>query len=149
MMTFSRRGEAAVGDFRRRYRKCYRRIVNPTEEIDSLIAKHPDWRGSRLAALRATILEVDPGVIETWKWMGSPVWELNGIICVGNIFKNKVKLVFMDGASLSDPDTLFNAELEGNKRRGIDYFEADPINGDSLKTLVRAAIVFNQAKVRK
>ena len=119
--------------------------MNPGEEIDSLIAKHPDWRGAKLASLRRTILAVDPEIVETWKWMGSPVWELNGIICVGNIFKNKVKLVFMNGAALSDPDNLFNAELEGNKRRGIDFFETDHTDEGSLKTLVRAAISHNQA----
>lgn len=123
--------------------------MGPSEEIDNLIAKHPDWRGARLASLRKTILEVDPEIVETWKWMGSPVWELNGIICVGNIFKNKAKLVFNDGAALGDPDGLFNAELEGNKRRGIDFFEADQVEEDSLKVLVRAAISHNQAKTRK
>ena len=81
--------------------------------------------------------------------MGSPVWELAGILCVGNIFKNKVKLVVMDGAALSDPDGIFNAELEGSKRRGIDYFEADPIHADSLQKLVSAAISHNQAKAKK
>jgi hypothetical protein len=123
--------------------------MNPTEEIDSLIAKHADWRGAKLANLRATILGVDPSIVETWKWMGSPVWELGGILCVGNIFKNKVKLVFMDGAALSDPDTLFNAELEGNKRRGIDFFETDVTDDASLQALVRAAISHNRARVKK
>ncbi len=123
--------------------------MNPTEEIDGLIAKHPDWRGAKLASLRATILGVDSGIVETWKWKGSPVWELDGILCVGNIFKNKVKLVFMDGAALSDPDTLFNAELEGNKRRGIDFFETDVTDAPSLQALVRAAIDHNRARVKK
>ena len=123
--------------------------MNPTEEIDNLIAKHPDWRGTRLASLRALILDVDPGIVETWKWMGSPVWERDGILCVGNIFKNKVKLVFMDGAALSDPHTLFNAELEGNKRRGIDFFEADSTDDSALRALIRAAISHNQARVKK
>ena len=123
--------------------------MNPTEEIDNLIAKHPDWRGARLGSLRALILDVDPGIVETWKWMGSPVWERDGILCVGNIFKNKVKLVFMDGAALSDPHTLFNAELEGNKRRGIDFFEADGTDDSALRALIRAAISHNQARVTK
>jgi hypothetical protein len=123
--------------------------MNPTEEIDTLIAKHADWRGAKLASLRATILGIDPSIVETWKWMGSPVWELGGILCVGNIFKNKVKLVFMDGAALSDPDTLFNAELEGNKRRGIDFFETDVTDDASLQALVRAAISHNRARVKK
>ncbi len=123
--------------------------MNPSEEIDNLIAQNQDWRGATLAKLRKTILEVDPEIIEEWKWMGSPVWSLNGIICVGNIFKNKVQLVFMDGAALSDPDKLFNAGLEGNKRRAIDVYEGDHIEEGSLKTLVRAAISYNQAKGKK
>ena len=123
--------------------------MNPTEEIDTLIAKHPDWRGAKLASLRATILAVDPGIIETWKWMGSPVWERDGILCVGNIFKNKVKLVFMDGAALSDPHTLFNAELEGNKRRGIDFFETDVTDEAALQALVGSAISHNQSRAKK
>ena len=123
--------------------------MNPSEEIDNLIAQNQDWRGATLAKLRKTILEVDPEIIEEWKWMGAPVWSLNGIICVGNIFKNKVKLVFMNGAALSDPDKLFNAELAGNKRRAIDVNEGDHIEEGSLKTLVRAAISYNQAKGKK
>ncbi len=123
--------------------------MNPSEEIDNLIARNQDWRGATLAKLRRTILEVDPEIIEEWKWMGAPVWSLNGIICVGNIFKNKVKLVFMYGAALSDPDRLFNAELLGNQRRAIEFYEGDHIEEASLKTLVRAAISYNQAKVKK
>jgi hypothetical protein len=123
--------------------------MNASEEIDSLIARNPDWRGAKLASLRKTILEVDPEIVETWKWMGSPVWERGGILCVGNIFKNKVKLVFMYGASLSDPDDLFNAELNGNQRRGIDFFEDDSTSEESLKALVRTSIDFSLAKAKK
>jgi hypothetical protein len=123
--------------------------MNPSEEIDNLIAQNQDWRGATLAKLRKTILEVDPEIIEEWKWMGSPVWELNGIICVGNIFKKRVKLVFNDGAALSDPDRLFNAGLTGNKWRAIDVSEGDHIEEGALKALVRAAISFNQAKGHK
>ncbi|MBC7725839.1 MAG: DUF1801 domain-containing protein [Burkholderiaceae bacterium] len=122
------------------------RIVTADEEIDALIARHQDWRGARLSDLRALILDTEPGIEETWKWMGSPVWELGGILCVGNIFTNKVKLVFMDGAALDDPHTLFNAELEGNKRRGIDFFETDVPDTSSLQTLIRAAIEHNRAR---
>ena len=123
--------------------------MNPSEEIDNLIAQNQDWRGATLAKLRKTILEVDPEIIEEWKWMGSPVWSLNGIICVGNIFKNKVQLVFMNGAALNDPDKIFNAGLEGNQRRAIDVNEGDHVEEASLKTLVRAAISYNQAKKKK
>ena len=123
--------------------------MNPSEEIDNLIAQNQDWRGATLAKLRKAILEADPVIIEEWKYMGSPVWSLNGIICVGNIFKDKVKLGFIDGAALSDPDKLFNAELAGSKRRAIEFHEGDYIDEGSLKTLVRAAISYNQAKSRK
>jgi len=120
--------------------------MTPTEAIDDLIARHQVWRGATLATLRKTILEVDPEIVEEWKWMGSPVWELDGIICVGNIFKNKVQLVFMNGAALDDPDKVFNAGLEGNQRRSIDVFEGDHVAEGPFMTLVRAAISFNRAK---
>jgi hypothetical protein len=123
--------------------------MDPGEEIDNLIAQTPDWRGATLAQLRTTILEVEPGITEEWKWMGAPVWSLNGIICVGNIFKNKVKLGFMHGAALSDPDGLFNAELAGNQRRAIEFYEGDRVQEGPLTTLVRAAITYNQAKGKK
>lgn len=123
--------------------------MKASEEIDNLIVQNQGWRGFTLAKLRKFILEVDPEIIEEWKWMGSPVWSLHGIICVGNIYKNKVKLVFMDGAALNDPDKLFNAELEGNKRRAIDIYEGNQIEEDSLKKLVHAAISYNKAKRKK
>ena len=120
--------------------------MNPSEKIDSLIAQHPDWRGAKLAEIRKNIIEVDPDIIEEWKWMGSPVWEINGIICVGNIFKNKVQVVFHNGAALSDPNKVFNAGFTGNKWRTIDVFEGSKIDEGSFKTLVRAAIDYNQSK---
>ena len=123
--------------------------MNPSEEIDNLIALHPDWRGATLATLRKTIRGVDPGIIEEWKYMGAPVWSLNGILCVGNIFKNSVKLGFMYGAALDDPGNLFNDELAGNQRRAIKFYEGDLIEEGRLKTLVRAAISYNQAKGKK
>ena len=123
--------------------------MNPSEEIDDLIAQNPDWRGATLAELRKTILEVDPEIIEEWKYMGAPVWSLDGILCVGNIFKNKVKLGFMYGAALSDSDGLFNGELAGNQRRAIELYEGDHVEEGPLKTLVRAAISYNQAKRKK
>jgi hypothetical protein len=122
--------------------------MKPSEKIDDLIARYPDWRGVTLAKIRKTIIGVDPKIIEEWKWMGSPVWELDGIICVGNIFKNKVQIVFMNGAALSDPDKIFNAGLTGNQRRVINFFENDQIDVASLKNLVRAAINYNQSKVK-
>lgn len=121
--------------------------MNPTDEIDSLIAKHPDWRGTELAHLRSVIRSVDPGIVEEWKWMGAPVWELDGILVVGNIFKAKVKLGFMYGASLADPDRLFNGELGGNQRRSVELAEGEHVDDEALRQLVREAISFNVAKV--
>lgn len=123
--------------------------MTPSEKIDDLIAQNQDWRGDTLARLRKTILGVNPEIIEEWKWRGAPVWSLNGIICVGNIFKNQVKLVFMNGAALSDPDKLFNAGMKGNKWRAIDIFKNDQIDVDALKNLVGDAISYNQAKDKK
>jgi hypothetical protein len=123
--------------------------MNPTEEIDKYIASHPDWRGETLSEIRKTILAAEPGIVEEWKWMGSPVWEKDGIICVGNIFKNKVQIVFRDGAFLSDPDKVFNAGLDGKQWRTIDIFEGDHVAEGPLKTLVRSAIGYNQGKLKK
>ncbi|SMH49423.1 hypothetical protein SAMN06295885_3304 [Rathayibacter oskolensis] len=118
--------------------------TNPADEIDALIAKHPDWRGALLADARRIILDVDPGIVEEWKWMGAPVWELDGILVVGNIFKTKVKLGFMYGASLPDPHGIFNGELGGNQRRSVEFAEGDAVPEEALAELVRAAIVRNR-----
>ncbi|MDQ6827077.1 MAG: DUF1801 domain-containing protein [Candidatus Eremiobacteraeota bacterium] len=123
--------------------------MNPTERIDQLIAELTDWRGKTLARLRKTILEADREIIEEWKWMGSPVWSRDGIIAVGNAHKEKVKLTFANGANLSDPEELFNAGLEGNKWRAIDLFQGDKINERALKNLIRAAVNYNQTKLKK
>jgi len=122
--------------------------MNPSECIDQLIAKLPDWRGKTLAGIRKTILEADREIIEEWKWMGSPVWSRDGIIAVGNAHKDKVKLTFSHGASLPDPDKLFNAGLGGNQWRAIDLFEGDTMNERALKNLVRAAVDYNQSKLK-
>jgi hypothetical protein len=126
----------------------YKEPMNPSDRIEQLIAKLTDWRGKTLAGVRQTILEADPEIIEEWKWMGSPVWSRDGIIAVGNAHKDKVKLTFDCGAMLPDPDKLFNAGLEGNRRRAIDWFEGDKINARALKDLVRAAVEYNQSKSR-
>jgi hypothetical protein len=123
--------------------------MNPSEQIDQLIAGITDWRGKTFASLRKNILAADQEIIEEWKWMGSPVWSLNGIIAVANAHKGKVKLTFANGADLPDPDKLFNAGLDGNARRAIDFFEGDKINERALKNLVRAAIEYNQLKLKK
>jgi hypothetical protein len=121
--------------------------MNPSERIDELIAGLTDWRGKTLAKIRKTILEADREITEEWKWMGSPVWSRDGMIAVGNAHKDKVKLTFSNGASLPDPDKLFNAGLEGNRWRAIDLFEGDKINDRALKNLVRAAIDYNQIEL--
>jgi hypothetical protein len=122
--------------------------MNPSERIDLLIESLKDWRGKTLASVRKTILEADREIIEEWKWMGSPVWSRGGMIAVGNAHKDKVKLTFSNGASLPDPDKLFNAGLGGNQWRAIDLFEGDKINARALKNLVRAAIEYNQIKLK-
>jgi hypothetical protein len=125
----------------------------PTESasalIDRLIAGLTDWRGKTLASVRKSILEADREIIEEWKWMGSPVWSRDGMIAVGNAHKDKVKLTFSHGASLPDPEKLFNAGLGGNAWRAIDLFEGDKINERGLKNLVRAAIDYNQSKLKR
>ena len=120
--------------------------MTPSEKIDQLIAKTTDWRGKTLAAVRKAILGADKQIVEEWKWMGSPVWERDGIIAVGNAHKDKVKLTFAHGASLADPDGLFNAGFNGKVWRAIDFSEGDKVNAAALKKLVQAAIEFNREK---
>ena len=123
--------------------------MNASERIDKLIAGLTDWRGKTFASVRKSILAADREIIEEWKWMGSPVWSRDGMIAVANAHKDKVKLTFAYGASLPDPDKLFNAGLEGNKWRAIDFFEGDKINERALKNLVRAAVDYNQSKLKR
>jgi hypothetical protein len=123
--------------------------MNPSERIDQMIAELTDWRGKTFASMRKSILAADREVVEEWKWMGSPVWSRDGMIAVANAHKGKVKLTFMHGAQLADPDKLFNAGLEGNARRAIDFLEGDKINEHALTALVRAAIEYNQTKLKK
>ena len=123
--------------------------MNPSERIDQLIAKLDDWRGKTFASLRKAILEADREIIEEWKWRGTPVWSHNGIVALANAHKEKVKITFAHGASLPDPDKLFNAGLEGKVWRAIDLFEGDRINAPALKNLIRAAVDYNQAKLKK
>jgi hypothetical protein len=123
--------------------------MNPSQRIDQLIAGIADWRGGTLADVRKTILAADRRITEDWQWMGSPTWHRDGLIAVANAHKGKVKLTFMHGAKLPDPDRLFNAGLTGNARRAIDFFEGDKVNKRALKNLVRAAIEFNQTRLKK
>ena len=123
--------------------------MDPSERIDRLIAGLTDWRGKTFARIRKTILAADREIIEEWKWMGSPVWSRDGMIAVANAHKGKVKLTFAHGARLPDPDKLFNAGLEGNMRRAIDFSEGDKIYERALKNLVRAAVDYNRTKSKK
>ena len=120
--------------------------LSASQNIDKLIAGLTDWRGKIFASIRKTILEADGEITEEWKWMGSPVWSRNGILLVGNAHKDKVKLTFSHGASLPDPDKLFNNGFGGKVWRAIDVFEGTSIDARALKNLVRAAIDYNQIK---
>ncbi len=117
-----------------------------SELIDKRIAELDDWRGQTLAKIRALIQQADPDVVEEWKWMGTPVWSHDGIICTGETYKSVVKMTFAKGASLKDPRKLFNSSLEGNVRRAIDIREGEKINAPALKALIKAAVALNQTK---
>ncbi len=123
--------------------------MNPSERIDQLIAELTDWRGKTFAGIRKSILEADREIVEEWKWRGSPVWSHDGIIAVANAHKDKVKLTFAHGASLPDPEKLFNAGLGGKVWRAIDVFEGDKLDQRALKNLVRAPVDYNQMKLKK
>ena len=116
---------------------------SPSKLIDARIKELSDWRGATLARIRALIKQVDPEVVEEWKWRGVPVWSHAGIICTGETYKAIVKLTFAKGASIEDPSRLFNASLDGNVRRAIDIHEGDKIDGKALKSLIRAAVALN------
>ncbi len=123
--------------------------MNPSERIDKLIADLADWRGKMLANLREVIHDADPEIVEEWKWMGSPCWSHDGLICVANAHKDKVKVTFSQGASLPDSSKLFNAGLGGNKWRAIDLHEGDSFNERALKNMIRAAVVHNRARRKR
>ncbi|WP_065372928.1 DUF1801 domain-containing protein [Ensifer adhaerens] len=117
--------------------------ASASERIDARIAELGDWRGEMLDRVRKLIKEVDPEVVEEWKWRGVPVWEHAGIICTGETYKAVVKMTFAKGASLEDPSGLFNSSLDGNTRRAIDIQEGQRIDEDALKALIRAAVDLN------
>ena len=121
----------------------------PSDLIDRRIAELGDWRGETLARVRRLIHEAVPGVEETWKWRGVPVWEKDGILTTGETYKDKVKLTFARGASLEDSKKLFNSSLEGNARRALDLFEGDTLDEAAFKALVREAAEANAAKKRR
>jgi hypothetical protein len=117
-----------------------------SELIDQRIAELGDWRGETLARMRKLIQEADPDVVEEWKWMGTPVWSHDGIVCTGESYKSKVKLTFAKGASLQDPARLFNSSLDGNVRRAIDVAEGEKIDAVAFKALIRTAIALNTSR---
>jgi hypothetical protein len=116
-----------------------------SELISKRIAELGGWRGETLGRMRKLIKEADPDVVEEWKWMGTPVWSHDGIICTGESYKNVVKLTFAKGASLNDPARLFNASLEGNVRRAIDIHEGEEFDESAFKALVRRAVALNRS----
>lgn len=126
--------------------------TDASAKITARIADFPDWRGQTLAQLRELILEADPAVVEEWKWEkpsspGVPVWSHDGIICTGEVYKAWVKLTFARGASVEDPQKLFNASLEGGTRRAIDFREGDKVNETAFKQLIRTAAAVNEGVV--
>jgi len=116
---------------------------SPSQLIDARIQELGDWRGKTLSRVRALIKQADPDVVEEWKWRGVPVWSHDGLICTGESYKNVVKLTFSKGASLKDPSGLFNASLEGNAWRAIDFHEDDEVDEEAFRTLIRAAVTLN------
>src|SRR5450756_1007922 len=124
------------------------RVMSASELIDDLIANLTDWRGTTFASIRRIIHEADPDIIEEWKWMGTPVWSHDGIVCNANAFKDKVKLTFSQGASLADPDKLFNNGLTGKQWRAIDNCKDDNINETALRVLIHDAVGYNRARGR-
>ncbi len=119
--------------------------ASAAQRISKRIAELGDWRGEALGKIRAWIKEADPEIVETWKWMGTPVWEHDGIVCTGESYQKVVKMTFAKGASLPDPAGLFNSSLEGNTRRAIDVHEGEKLDERALKALIRAAVALNTA----
>jgi hypothetical protein len=114
-----------------------------SELIDKRVAELADWRGETLSRMRKLIKEADPDVVEEWKWMGTPIWSHDGIICTGESYKSIVKLTFAKGASLKDPAKLFNSSLDGNARRAIDIHKGEDVDAGAFKALIRAAVALN------
>ncbi len=121
--------------------------LSASKLISNKIADLGDWRGKTLSAMRKLIKEADPKVVEEWKWMGTPVWSHDGIICTGESYKKVVKLTFAKGASLKDPAGLFNSSLDGKVRRAIDIAEGEKVNKPAFKALIREAVALNSRKV--
>ena len=125
------------------------RSESPAQLIDARIKELGDWRGTMLSRLRALVKEADPEIVEEWKWRGVPVWSHQGLICTGETHKHVVKMTFAKGAALEDPSGLFNASLDGNTRRAIDFHEGEKIDEEALRTLVRAAVTLNTSRAQR
>jgi hypothetical protein len=123
-------------------------VSSASSLIDERIASLGDWRGAALARMRGLIKEAIPDVVESWKWMGTPVWEHGGILCTGESYKSWVKLTFLKGASLEDPSKLFNSSLDGNARRAIDIREGETVDAAAFKALIKAAAALNATKAK-
>ena len=119
---------------------------SPAALIDERVASLDDWRGALLAQLRDLVKQADPEVVEQWKWRGVPVWTHDGIICTGETYREVVKMTFAQGAALKDPSGLFNASLQGNTRRAIDFREGARVDGRALKALIRDAVRLNRTR---
>ena len=127
---------------------------SPSKSIDDKIKDLGDWRGRTLSRLRTLIRQADRDVVEEWKWVkpkspGVPVWSHDGLICTGEVYKDKVKMTLAKGALLPNPSGLFNSSLDGKTRRAIDFHEGDDVDGEALKALVQAAVKLNTSKRRK
>ena len=120
-------------------------VPSASELISKKIAELGDWRGETLSRMRQLIQKADPGVVEEWKWMGTPVWSHDGIICTGESYQKVVKLTFAKGASLKDPARLFNSSLEGNVRRAIDLHEGEALEESAFTALIRQAVALNSS----
>ena len=129
--------------------KPAQREGSAAHHIDERIKELGDWRGETLARVRSLIKQADSEAVETWKWRGVPVWEHAGILCTGETYKAVVKMTFAKGAALADPTHLFNASLDGNVRRAIDFREGDPVNEKALAALIKAAVRHNAAKAKR
>jgi hypothetical protein len=123
--------------------------LSAAQLISRRIAALGDWRGETLSRMRKLIKQADPDVVEEWKWMGTPVWSHDGVLCTGETYKSVVKLTFAKGASLNDPSALFNSSLEGNTRRAIDIHEREQIDATAFKSLIRAAVALNSSARKK
>ncbi len=123
--------------------------MTASEQIDKKIADYPDWRGRLLADIRRLVHEADPEILEESKWRGAPTWSHNGLVCLANIYKETVKVIFASGAKLADPKGIFNSELAGNAWRGITFSENDKINERAFKKIVQSAVELNNAKKGK